>query len=172
LTAVKRLDLLLEALALLKQQSRCYNVVLIGNGECRDLLERRTDELGIRNNVWFYGASYDEKKNAELLFNADLCVSPGNIGLTAMHSMMFGCPCITNNDFDCQMPEFEAVHEGITGAFFKSGDINSLAEAIDLWFDLHGNDRDVIRKHCFNEVDDRWNLHHQVEIMKKVLLEG
>ena len=172
LTAIKRLDLLLEAVALLKQQSHCYNVILVGDGESRGFLEQKTSELGIQNSVWFYGASYDEKKNAELLYNADLCVSPGNIGLTAMHSMMFGCPCITNDDFDRQMPEFEAVHDGITGTFFKSGDTNSLTEAIELWFDMHGNDRDVVRKNCYNEIDDRWNLHRQMEIMKKVLVEG
>lgn len=172
LTEVKRLDLLLEAVALLRNQGSYYNVVLVGNGECRDFLVEKADELGLQNTVWFYGASYDEKKNAELLYNADLCVSPGNIGLTAIHSMMFGCPCITNDDFDRQMPEFEAVQDGVTGAFFKSGEANALADAIELWFNLHKNDRDKVRKNCYNEVDNRWNLHRQIEIMKKLLLEG
>lgn len=57
--------------------------------------------------------------NAELIYNADLCVAPGNIGLTAMHAMMFGCPCISHNDFSWQMPEFEAIVPYKTGNFLK-----------------------------------------------------
>ena len=55
------------------------------------------------------GECYSEETNAKLIYNADLCVAPGNIGLTAIHVMMFGCPAITHNDFKWQMPEFEAI---------------------------------------------------------------
>lgn len=57
--------------------------------------------------------------NAEFIYNADLCVSPGNVGLTAMHSLVFGCPVITHNCFEWQMPEFEAIQPGITGDFLR-----------------------------------------------------
>lgn len=169
LTTVKRLDLLLEAVASLKKQGHYYNIVLVGDGESRSLLEQKTSELVLQNNVWFFGASYDEKTNAELLYNADLCVSPGNIGLTAMHSMMFGCPCITNNDFDHQMPEFEAVQEGVTGAFFEANDVASLATSIGSWFVKHAEDRKNVRYNCYNVIDTTWNLHNQIGIIGDAL---
>ena len=170
LTKVKRFDLLLDAVAILKQRGVMVNVTFIGDGVERQGMELRTTELGIRDQVWFYGACYDESKNAEMIYNADLCVSPGNIGLTSMHALMFGCPAITNDDFDHQMPEFEAIKKGISGAFFKSDDSESLADTISDWFSAHGNDREEVRKACFEEIDTKWNPYNQLRILKEVLL--
>ena len=170
LTKVKRFDLLLEAIALLKKEGELINVTFIGDGEERLNMEKQVEELGINHQVWFYGACYDEKTNAEMIFNADLCVSPGNIGLTAMHALIFGCPAITNNDFNHQMPEFEAIQEGKTGSFFKAGDSEALAECISSWFSKHEKDREAVRQACYKEIDEKWNPHVQIEIFKKVLL--
>lgn len=170
LTKVKRFDLLLDAVALLKVRGEQVNVTFIGDGIERINMEQRVKELGIDKQVWFYGACYDEKVNSELIYNADLCVSPGNIGLTAMHVLMFGCPAITNDDFDHQMPEFEAIQEGESGAFFKMGDSQSLADTISRWFSTHKDDREMVRQACYKEIDSKWNPHVQIKIFKKVLL--
>lgn len=170
LTPIKRLDLLIEAVKIMHENNKVFNVVLIGDGTDKTKLENKVVELGLTNCVWFYGASYDEEENAELLYNADLCVSPGNIGLTAIHSLMFGCPCVTNDDYNNQMPEFEAIREGSTGCFFKANNPKSLADTIISWFDQHEHDRDEIRNNCFEEVDKKWNLHFQMNIMKAVLM--
>lgn len=45
-----------------------------------------------------------------------------------MHSMMFGCPVITHNNFNWQMPEYEAIKPGITGDFFKMDDVSDLVK--------------------------------------------
>ena len=112
---------------------------------------------------------YDENINAELVYNADLCVSPGNIGLTAIHVLMFGCPAISNDDFSHQMPEFEAIQEGKTGTFFEMDNINDLSAKIDAWFMTNGNKRDEIRLNCFKEIDEQWNPYFQIEVLKKQL---
>ena len=169
LTKVKRFDLLLDAVALLKGRGEMVNVTFIGDGVELNNMKKRVEELGINQQVWFYGACYDERTNAELIFNADLCVSPGNIGLTAMHVLMFGCPAITNDDFDHQMPEFEAIKEGKSGAFFEAGNTLSLANSIRQWFDIHENDREDVRHFCYHEIDTKWNPHNQISIFKKVL---
>lgn len=170
LTKVKRFDLLIEAVAILKIQGLFVNVTFIGDGVEKDDIQHMVERQGLIDQVWFYGACYDERINAELIYNADLCVSPGNIGLTAMHVMMFGCPAITNDDFDHQMPEFEAIQEGKTGGFFKAGDSYSLADAISKWLINHSEDRDIVRETCYQEIDLKWNPHNQIRIFKKVLL--
>ncbi len=170
LTKVKRFDLLINAVALLKERGEMVNVTFIGDGVERRNMEVLVEEKGIKNQVWFYGECYDEKTNAELIYNADLCVSPGNIGLTAMHVLMFGCPAITNDDFDHQMPEFDSIHEGLSGAFYKAYDSSSLADAISKWFAIHKDDREEVRKACYKEIDSKWNPHVQIEIFKKVLI--
>ena len=169
LTKVKRLDLLIDAVSLLIRRGEPVNVTLIGDGEERDNIKSLIKKNGIEKYVWLYGACYDEKTNAELIYNADLCVSPGNIGLTAIHVLMFGCPAITNDDFDSQMPEFESIKDGKTGTFFKSDSSKSLAESISLWFAKHTNDREHIRQQCYYEIDTLWNPNNQIHILKEAL---
>ena len=133
-----------------------------------DQVQALSSDLGLTN-VWFYGACYDEKQICEFLYNADLCVSPGNVGLTAMHAMSFGLPVISHNNFPMQMPEFEAIIDGETGTFFKENDIQSLAEAIKRW-DSIAVDREKIRQACYKVIDEKYNPHKQVELLKQVIL--
>ena len=169
LTMRKNLNMLIEALSILKEQGSLYNIVLIGDGEDRKALEELAFIKGVEEQVWFYGACYDEKTNAELIYNADMCVVPGDIGLTAIHSMMFGCPCLTHNYYPTQGPEFEAIKEGITGSFYNEGNINDLANALEAWF-KQKKDRDSIRNACYNEIDTSWNPVNQINIIKKHLI--
>lgn len=163
----KRLDMLIQAVAKLKQEGKQYNIVLVGDGAIKESLQKLASDLGII--IWLYGACYNERTNAELIYNADLCVSPGNIGLTAIHAMMFGTPVITHNSFPYQGPEFEAIKAGETGDFFTRGDVKSLAQAIERWFGTHGNDRNAVRQACYNEIDTQWTPKFQIEIIKRNL---
>ncbi len=169
LTKIKKLNYLLDAVSRLKEKGEIYNVVLVGDGSEREMLEDTTRQNEIKNQVWFYGACYDEKMNAELVYNADLCVAPGNIGLTAIHVMMFGCPSISHNNFSLQMPEFEAIKPGYTGDFYEYGSVESLANTISNWFKKHNDDREAIRQACYNEIDTNWNPYYQMDIISRNL---
>lgn len=169
LNQAKRLDMLVESLASLKLQGEYYNLVLIGDGDIRSSIEELAAKKGLSDNIWFYGPCYDDEKNAELIFNADLCVSPGNVGLTAIHVMMFGCPCVSHDNFAYQGPEFEAIKEGITGAFYKQGDQDSLTSTISQWFKIYAKDRNVVRQACYQEIDTQWNPDFQLAVIKPVI---
>lgn len=169
LTKVKKLEMVIESLAQLKKIGEKYNLVFIGDGSERESLERKVVDLHLDSNVWFYGACYDEKKNAELVYNADLCVSPGNVGLTAMHALVFGCPVITHDNFAWQMPEFEAIQSGKTGDFFKMDNVEDLTNVISCWFANKQEQRDEVRKACFEEIDTNWNPYYQMEVIRKNL---
>lgn len=168
LTEVKRLDMALHAVKILKNRGENYNIVFIGSGDEHEALVQLTKNLGLEDNVWFYGACYDDTQNATLIYNADLCVAPGNVGLTAMHTMVFGTPVVTHGDFPWQMPEFEAIREGDTGAFFRRNDVESLADAISQWFATH-LDRDAVRQACFKEIDNYWNPEYQLGILRQYI---
>lgn len=170
LTSVKKLDMILKAMRQLEDKGRHYNLTFVGGGEKKEELESLTRELKLEKRVWFYGPCYDEKSLGEMIYNADLCVSPGNVGLTAIHTMMFGTPVLTHDDFPHQMPEFEAIREGITGAFFKYGDTDALAEVIARWFDKNGDKREEIRQACMKEIDEHWTPQFQIEVLKQHLL--
>lgn len=170
LTAVKRLDIMIEALDLLQQKGDCCNLVIVGEGPMRTSLEALTRDKGLNGNVWFYGRSFEEKINGELIFNSDICVSPGNVGLTAIHSLMYGTPVITHGRFELQMPEFEAIKKGVTGDFFEYGDKDSLVTTISCWLNEHKNKREEVRLSCYKEIDEKWNPDYQLMILKEGLV--
>ena len=169
LTTIKRLDMLLEAVSLLKAKGELYNITFVGDGVERERLELCSSKLNIQNQVWFYGACFDEARNAEFVYNADLCVSPGNIGLTAMHMLMFGTPVITHDNYELQMPEFEAIVPHKTGLFFKYGDVNDLCDKIQEWFRVNGELRDYVRQSCYQEIDSQWTPDFQLNVLHSVL---
>lgn len=166
LTKVKKLDLLLKAVKILKNKGFDYNITFIGDGTERQELEKIVLELELGKQVWFFGPCYDEYKNAEFIYNADLCVAPGNVGLTAMHTMVFGTPVITHNDFKYQMPEFEAIKPNETGIFFEKDNVNDLANKINLWFNNKNNKRNNVREACYKEIDAFWNPYFQIDVLK------
>tara|TARA_R110002072_G_scaffold258339_1_gene417009 strand:- start:8403 stop:9503 length:1101 start_codon:yes stop_codon:yes gene_type:complete len=160
----KKIELLIEALILLNKNNFFLNLVLVG-GETKGYdVKQMVENSNLQNQVWFYGPCYDEIKNAELLYNADLCVSPGNVGLTALHSLTYGTPVIAHNSFESQGPEFETIIEKKTGAFFKENDVMDLARKIKL---LIENPLD--KKECYKIIDKKWNPHYQINILKNTL---
>ena len=169
LTFIKKLHMVIQAIADLRAKGETYNLVFVGDGPALSELENMAINLDVSNQVWFYGACYDENINAELVYNADLCVSPGNIGLTSIHVLMFGCPAISNDDFSHQMPEFEAIKEYKTGMFFQRDNQVSLNESISKWFTQNDYNREIIRNNCYKEIDSNWNTDYQMRIINKIL---
>lgn len=167
LTKVKKLNQIIEAVAQLKEKGEVYNIVFVGDGSERNSLEKLAHKCNIR--VWFYGSCYDEVENARLIYNADLCVSPGNVGLTAIHAMTFGTPVLSHSNFVNQMPEFEAIIEGKTGAFFYENSIESIAKCISSWFNQQDYDRNKIREDCYEEIAASWTPRFQMEVLRTTL---
>ena len=48
-----------------------------------------------------------------------------------MHSLIYGTPVVTHNNFAEQMPEFEAVRPNVSGAFYKYNDVSDLCLKIE-----------------------------------------
>ena len=171
LTKTKELHLVLLALQKLINKGNKYNLVFVGEGEEKETLQNQVKTLNLVDNVWFYGASYEEKEIGELLYNSELCISPGNVGLTAMHSLMYGTPVITHNDFKKQMPEFEAIVEGESGDFFIKGDVTSLVDTINNWTS-NNLDRKSVREICYKIMDTLYNPEFQISTIKNILNEA
>ena len=163
LTKTKKIDLLLKALWKISNQIK-YELNVVGDGSEKSYLINLKNELGL-SNINFLGPIYEEKALSELIFNSNVCVSPGNIGLTAMHSLSYGTPVITHNDFKNQMPEAEAITENINGLFFKKDNIEDLAEKIlkssEIKFDKH-----IVR----SVIDEKYNPNFQKQIFDNLIL--
>jgi glycosyltransferase involved in cell wall biosynthesis len=141
---------------------------MIGDGKDRKDLEQLAVDLKLNDRVWFYGACYEEATIASLLYNADVCVSPGEVGLTAMHAMSYGTPVITHNDFSQQMPEFEAIIPRQTGSFFERDNVESLSEVLNDWLHLHPVKSETVVKACFDVIDTYYNPNYQIKFLKQL----
>jgi glycosyltransferase involved in cell wall biosynthesis len=168
LTARCRFDLLIEAAALLAHAGRPVNVLLVGEGSERAALEQLAVERGVALHFW--GACHNEEILGPMLYHADLTVSPGKVGLTAMHSLMYGTPVVTHGDLDAQMPEVEAIEPGHTGAFFRRGDAHDLAATIARWLDA-APPRAQVRSDARAAISARWTPQNQARIIEQAVLE-
>ena len=171
LTSQKKLSELVEAHAELRKKGIPASVYFIGDGNERDALERLADSLGTLESIHFMGAIYDEEKLAQYIYHADICVSPGEVGLTAIHAMSFGTPVISHDNFDFQMPEFESIIDGKTGAFFKQGSITSLTDCIESFAKVT-EDRESVRRNCLSMIDDNFTPEYQCTVFKKGIFEA
>jgi len=165
LTRVKRLQLLIEAVHQLNLVTKKFNLVLIGDGEVIQDLKSLAKKLEV--NAYFHGASYNEQEISKFIANADLCVSPGNVGLTSIHSMSYGTPVCTNDDFKNQGPEFEAIKAWETGCFFDK-EKGNLVETISKWFEKSPS-REKVRTNCYDVVDNFYNPNMQLEVLRKAI---
>jgi glycosyltransferase involved in cell wall biosynthesis len=169
LTKIKRLPVLIEAVRKLNQIKIRYNLLIVGSGEDQTYLENTYNSIVEEGLLHFYGNCFDENKTSELIYHSDLCVSPGNIGLTAIHSLSYGTPVASHDNFNNQMPEVEAIIDGENGFLFKENNSNDLANKIDKWFLTSSNiDKDFIRK----IIVEKYNPENQMRIFEKMFSNG
>lgn len=162
----KRLDLLIRAAATLARRGEPINLVIIGDGPERAQLEQLARHEGVPTH--FEGACYDESRIALLTMASDLTVCPGFIGLTAIHSMAYGVPVITNRRSSEGAPEVESIVPGRTGDLFEDGDLEDLVRVMRLW--LHRSaDRQAIRTACIDMVERHWSPDSQLRTIERAV---
>lgn len=159
LTAVKKLDLLLEAAALLQGEGSPIRVVLAGEGPERGRLEDLAKTLDVE--IVFTGAIYSES-DLEAFYNAvDVTVVPAAAGLTVIQSLSYGVLVVTDDDDYGQMPEAEAVIDGLTGARYAKGSTADLAEKIKQVIERVRTDPAGTSAFAKREVTLRWTPEAQ-----------
>lgn len=165
----KNLESLVEVTKLLNEKGIFCNLVFIGKDIGNNDVVKTAEKLDLNDKIWFYGPCYEEAKIGELLFNAEICVSPGPVGLTALHSLTYGTPVVSNNNFEEQMPEFEVIEEGKTGSFFIKDNLEDLSSKIEFWLNQTELDRIKVRSNCYQVIENNWNPKSQIETLKQII---
>jgi len=165
LTRTCRFDLLIQAAALLRDRNVQVFLLLVGDGPERTALSELALDLKVA--FRFLGACYDELTIAKIYKASDLTVSPGKVGLTAMHSMAYGTPVISHDNLDRQMPEAEAILPGITGAFFRENSREDLARVIAEWFDRHPVKPE---RECIERIEAEYTPAFQRSVIEAAIL--
>jgi len=166
LTAVKRLDLLFSALSVVNQKANTdIRCLIVGDGPERLTLQQLVESEGWQKSVKFYGACHDEVVLSDLLYASNLCVAPGNVGLTAIHSLVYGTPVITHGNKSWQGPEFEAIIPSQNGDFFEQGSVSDLVLKVCDWIKLSEANRAKVRSSCYKIVDEKYNPEYQAKVI-------
>lgn len=171
LNTVKRLDMLIEVqnYLKLKYKKNFFNTLIIGDGEERQNLEGLVRKNDLGKNVSFLGAIYEEEINSNALMYADLCVTPGEVGLTAIHSLAYGTPVISHDNLSIQMPEIESITKGVNGDLYKYNDFEDLGNVIENWLLVKPIKNQSIVKDCYAIIDKYYNPNYQLKIFESVL---
>lgn len=156
--AAKRIDMLLEAI----KETDC-NLIIVGSGPEEKKLRKMSMEFGIAHKIWFYGECYDDVIIGNILKNCLATVNPSSIGLTAIHSLMFGTPVITHDDLISQAPEAEVIIEGVTGYYYRKGSTESLRQTIHKAINNQKQS-----EACYEVIEKKYNPHVQIEILKGI----
>lgn len=126
----KRVDLLIEALAKLKNEGKIFKLTLVGNGSERKNLEKLAKKL--------LGASFYEFKEfipadevLSLMSQYDIYVLPSNAyegwGAVVNEAMSVGCAVIASNKTGAGA---SLIEHGVNGLLFQSGSEDSLYDCL------------------------------------------
>lgn len=130
LIAGKKTALLLRGFALALPKLKPGTILtLIGDGPERKPLEQLARQLSISDRIEFIGSIYEQAKLAPYFDTALVSVSPGYIGLSAIHSLAYGVPMLVA-DKEPHSPEIAAIESGVNAVFFSSDSPESLSEAL------------------------------------------
>ncbi len=150
-----RFDLLIESAAKLIEQGHDAYVLLIGDGVAKESLIKLAEQLSVPLKIT--GACYDEELIGKYFYSADVAVSPGKVGLSVIHSFTYETPMITNDNFDVQGPEYEAIIPDETGDFFKESDVSDLTRAIDKWLRHTSKPEHQVGQKCVERVEHHFS---------------
>lgn len=152
LTATKRIDQVIRAQRAAGCQGRRVELTVVGEGPMAAQLHMLSEELGC--NVRFAGAMYDKARVDAIISDSDILVSPGNVGLAAIHALALGIPVATSGSLDEQMPEIEAIDDGVTGVLFDSASPEAMSQAIGDFLASH--EPSEVARSARAEVSARW----------------
>lgn len=126
----KRLDLLIRVLPGIRRQWENSQLVLIGEGPELQGLKQIARESGVSNAVHFPGPIIDHKELAPWMLAGDIVVAPGQIGLLAPMTLVYGKPIVTSDRKELHGPEVQVIVPGKTGVQYKYEDLDNLSETI------------------------------------------
>ena len=166
LNKAKKIDLLIKSIAIINEKKSKVNLLIIGEGPEKLQLQLLSKKTLNKSNYLFYGEAYEEEKISKLIYGSTICISPGNIGLTAIHSLSYGTPVASHNDFKNQMPEVESIIDGENGFLFKKDDLNDLSEKILFWINNKTNTKQNNRR----IIDEKYNPYFQKKILDNLII--
>jgi len=152
----KKIELLLNAVKDFSLKNTPINCIIVGGGPELDFIIDYISFYNLEGKVFLTGALHEEKYICKYFEMADIMVSPGNVGLNCMHSLAYGVPVLTHNDFRFQNPEVEAIALGETGLLFEYNSYEDMFTKLEEWKNLKRT-KEETRIKCHDILMKRYN---------------
>lgn len=166
----KGYDLLLPALAAIRDKHPGMHLTIIGDGPDRAALEAQRDQLGLADVVTFAGFS---KQPIPYVRAADLFVLASRyegFPNAALEALACGTPVMLT---DCPGANSEIVKNGVNGRLARSTDPADVARAIDTAIgELAGYDRERIVTECSSRYASRQIIAEYQQMFATVVHQG
>jgi len=164
LSPVKRIDLLLEALAMLPAAGPAWKCTIVGGGRLEGDLRAKSEALGLAAAVQFTGHVEDVRPYLE---KADVCVLSSEkegLPLSLVEAMAFGLPCVVTDVGGNR----EIVLHRKTGLLVEFGSPEALASAIE---DLlaHPEERQRMGEEARKYVHQRFDASRSLQRYRELL---
>lgn len=160
--------ILLKALALANKESCSFKLIIVGDGPHKSKIQETIRKLNIEDSVHLFGACYHEEELCTLFMISDMCVSPGNVGLTALHSLAYGTPVATHSDINNQMPEAETVVPGKSGILFEKDNEADIVDQLKHWFSRPPSRSEVL-EYAKSNIFNKYNTDYQTSVFYNML---
>lgn len=160
LTEKAQLHLAIEALA--DPGLDMVHLHVIGDGTQAVTLRRLAADLGVGHRIIWHGGTTDEGYIAKVANRCAAFVYPGSVGLSLIHAMGYGLPCIVHDQPLRHMPEIAAFEDGLTGAAFSEGDTAALVRAVLRLLDDRTS-LETMSSACLDTTAKRFNTEHMAE---------
>ena len=161
----KRVDILLDALALVAKGHLPWRCTIVGAGPLESDLRAQAASLGLGDVVQFVGRAEDVRPYLSL---ADLFVlSTENEGLPLVlgEAMAYGIPCIATDVGGNK----EIIVHGETGLLVKAGAPEDLAEAIEHLL-ARPEERRRMGVNAYQRVHEHFNIEDSMNRLKQILV--
>jgi glycosyltransferase involved in cell wall biosynthesis len=125
----KRVDLIIEAVALLSETYDNIELCIIGSGPEEENLKALAGRKAPGVKITFAGAIYDAETLAREILSSAIYVLGGMGGLSINEAMAYGKPVICSR---CDGTERDLIQDQFNGLFFREGDAAHLASKIEI----------------------------------------
>lgn len=157
----KQVDLIIKAIALLKDAGENYKLSIVGDGSEMDSLLRLSQDLGLEDNIIFAGHKNDIYP--ELIKSKAFIMASRNEGLPCalMEAMSCELVCLAPDVADVT----DAILDGKTGLIISNTDVNEIAQKISYVMNNYtGLDnvrkyarQHIINNHSFTSATAKWD---------------
>lgn len=160
LTEQKRFDLLIDAFSQIAEKIPDYNLIIFGEGELRDSLEKQIKKLNLVNRVFLPGTNPEAVKvinrASAFVLSSDLEGMPNAL----MEALAMGVPCVSTR---CDMGPEELIDNNVSGTLVEVGNSKEIADAImkiiknpDYSDKISTNARNLIKTHSIEQIGNTW----------------